>query len=79
MPIYEYRHKEKAGKCKDPFEVIELNPDEMLEVCPECEKTVERIFSHFSSHKNILSDSNIKEKGFTKWVADGPGRMRKTV
>lgn len=79
MPIYEYRHKEKAGKCKDPFEVIELNRGQALEACPECNEAVERIFSHFSSHKNILADSNLKEKGFTKWVPEGPGKMRKIV
>jgi len=79
MPIYEYRHKGKAGGCKDPFEVIELNPDEILEVCPECKTAVEKILSHFSPHKNILANSNLKEKGFTKWVADGPGKMRKIV
>lgn len=79
MPIYEYKHKEKPGNCPDPFEVIELGRKEPRKICPKCKKPVEKIISGFSPGKNVLSDSNLKEKGFTKWVPDGPDRMRKLV
>ncbi len=79
MPIYEYRHKGKSGSCKDPFEVIELAAKVPRKNCPKCKKPVERIVSGFSAHKNVLSDSNLKEKGFSKWVPEGPNRIRKLV
>ncbi|MFQ5431991.1 MAG: hypothetical protein ACE5EN_05750 [Nitrospinota bacterium] len=79
MPIYEYRHKEKPGNCSDPFEVIELAVKEPRKFCRKCKKPVERMVSSFSAHKNILSDSNLKEKGFTKWVPEGKDSIRKLV
>lgn len=79
MPIYEYRHKEMAGNCPDPFEIIELAAKKSLEICPKCKKPVERIVSGFSAHKNILSDSNLREKGFSKWVPEGKDSIRKIV
>ena len=79
MPIYEYRHKKKPGNCQDPFEIIELAVKEPRKLCRKCKKPVERIVSGFSTYKNILSDSNLKEKGFTKWVPEGKNSIRKLV
>jgi len=79
MPIYEYKHKGKPGKCEDPFEVIQIRSLKPLVKCPKCKKPVERNISSFSAHKNILSASNLKEKGFTKWKPEGPDKIRKIV
>ena len=79
MPIYEYRHKDKSGNCPDPFEIIELAVKEPRKFCRKCKKPVERIVSGFATYKNILSDSNLKEKGFTKWVPEGKNSIRKLV
>ncbi len=87
MPTYEYRAKD-AGKacdyCRQRFEVRQCMSDEPLEVCPQCGKPVERIISLCSvstsqSVKSMLSDKNLKEKGFTKLVNEGEGRFRKTT
>lgn len=77
MPIYEYRHKQKPAKCKDPFEAFASVKDESLTECPLCGGPVERILSTFSGKVNIFADSNLKEKGFTKLVKDGSGGYRK--
>ncbi len=70
MPIYEYKHKKKPDKCKDPFEVIASIKDEALSECPRCGQQVERVLSAFTGKVNIFADSNLKEKGFTKLVKD---------
>jgi predicted nucleic acid-binding Zn ribbon protein len=70
MPIYEYRHLKKTGSCPEQFEKIELTPKKPISVCPDCGQPVERILSIFTGKANILSSSNLKEKGFTKMVKD---------
>jgi hypothetical protein len=58
--------------------------DEPLKVCPECGQPVERLISlpnvsTAQSVKSMLSDKNLKAKGFTKLVNEGGGKFRKTT
>ena len=74
MPIYEYKHTGKKGKdCEDPFEVMQQMSDEPLTECPTCGKPVEKILSAFRPQTNMMSTSNLKEKGFTKLVRRDKG------
>jgi len=55
---------------------------EPLRVCPRCGTQVERVISLCSvstapSVKSMLSDKNLKAKGFTKLVNEGGGKFRK--
>lgn len=80
MPIYEYRHLKKPEKCREEFEIIEVSVKAPIKICPDCGKPVERILSNFSCYDNILADSNLKDKGFTKMVKDKEkGGYRKIV
>ncbi|MDH5541530.1 MAG: zinc ribbon domain-containing protein [Nitrospinota bacterium] len=78
MPIFEYKHVDKTTKCRDPFEFITL-AEKPLDFCPVCQDRVIRILSPFSHGKNHLSNSNLKDKGFSKFVRDGEGGYRKTT
>ena len=67
LPIYEYRSTgEGCPRCREPFQVIQGMREESLSRCPECDEPVERIFSSFSVKTNLLSNSNLKNQGFTK-------------
>lgn len=85
MPTYEYRAKDPSrgcAHCQDRFEVRQSMRDKPLKKCPECGGTVERLISLCSvstspSEKSMLSDKNLKEKGFSKLVKEDTGRYRK--
>ena len=85
MPIYEYQTKDPAAscyRCREPFDVRQSMSDDPLEVCPECGHPVQRLISLPSisttqSTKSMLSDKNLKAKGFTKLVNEGGGKFRK--
>lgn len=87
MPTYEYRSIESTGgceRCRGVFEVHQSMRDTPLTACPECGRPIERIISRCAvstrqSEKSMLSDKNLKEKGFTKLVNEGGGRFRRTV
>lgn len=87
MPLYEYRAKDpKAScyRCRDAFDVRQSMGDEPLKVCPECGNPVEKLISQCSvstapSTRSMLSDRNLKQKGFTKLVNEGGGKFRRTV
>lgn len=88
MPIYEYRAKDPEGascyRCRDAFDFIQSMKDEPLKTCPECGRPVERLISipnvsSAQSVKSMLSDKNLKAKGFTKLVNEGGGKFRKTT
>ncbi len=66
MPIYDYEHLDKIGEgCDAQFELAH-SMSEAVENCPACGNPIRKIVSRFSHHKNVLSTSNIKEKGFTR-------------
>jgi putative FmdB family regulatory protein len=86
MPVYEYRAKDPEGascyRCRDTFDYLQSMADEPLKTCPECGKPVERLISICSvstaqSTRSMLSDKNLKAKGFTKLVNEGGGKFRK--
>jgi len=57
--------------------------DDALKKCPECGQPIERIISRCAintrGEKSMLSDRNLKEKGFTKLVKDDSGGYRKVT
>ena len=85
MPIYEYQAPETEAACdhcRQPFEVRQSMSDDPLTSCPQCSRPVERLISRSSisttqSTKSMLSDKNLKAKGFTKLVNEGNGKFRK--
>lgn len=86
MPVYEYRAKDPEGascyRCRDAFDYMQSMTDEPLKVCPECGNAVERLISLCTvstaqSVRSMLSDKNLKAKGFTKLVNEGGGKFRK--
>jgi len=87
MPTYEYRAKDvdkACDHCRERFEVQQSMSEEALTSCPQCGKPIERIISLCSvsttqSTRSMLSDKNLKEKGFTKLVNEGEGKFRKTT
>lgn len=79
MPIFEYVHIEPLGRCREMIEVVVLGDAKPLTECPQCDRPVKRIMSPFSHGKNRLSDSNLKDKGFSKFVSEGGGTFRKSV
>lgn len=84
MPTYEYQAVNPKGKCatcSERFEVQQAMRDEPLSACPACGKPIRRLVSTFGvstavSSKTMLSDSNLKSKGFTKLVNEGGGKFR---
>lgn len=79
MPIYEYQPDEKGcSYCRDGFEVMQAMSDEPLAKCPECGAPCHRVISvPARTGKNILSDANLAEKGFTKYVRRSDGQYTK--
>lgn len=84
MPIYEY---EPDGDsicefCGRGFEVIQRISDPPLSACPECGAACRRVFSAFAvneSERDMLSNKNIAEKGFTKYEKKGDGYYERTA
>ena len=69
---------------RDFFEVVQSMKDPPLTACPRCGKPIQRAISVCAvsttqSAKSMLSDKNLKEKGFTKLVNEGGGKFRKTT
>jgi len=87
MPLYEYRAKDKSKACdycRNTFEIRQSMKDRPLTNCPECGAPIEQMISLCSvsttqSVKSMLSDKNLKEKGFTKLVNEGDGKFRNTT
>ena len=85
MPVYEYQAVDPdrgCDGCRCRFEVRQSMTDKPLRTCPRCGERVRRVISLCSvstspSAKSMLSDKNLKEKGFTKLVNEGGGKFRK--
>ncbi len=83
MPTYEYRTTDEARACEACREVFEVHQSmraEPLKRCPRCGGPVERLISRCAvntrSEKSMLSDRNLKEKGFKKLVKQDDGSYR---
>ena len=87
MPRYEYQTvdpEHACDHCRQRFEVQQSMKAAPLKRCPQCGGPVERVVSLCAvsttmSERAMLSDKNLKEKGFTKLVKEDEGRFRKTV
>jgi putative FmdB family regulatory protein len=85
MPTYEYEAvdaKRACDACRRRFEVRQSMRDEPLKKCPHCGGRIQRVVSVCSvstaqSTRSMLSDRNLKQKGFTKLVNEGGGKFRK--
>lgn len=87
MPTYEYHaiNPDKAcDHCRERFEVRQSMREDALTACPRCGSPIQRLVSLCSmsttmSSKSMLSDKNLKQKGFTKLVNEGGGKFRKVT
>ena len=87
MPTYEYQACDPGRSCehcRGRFEVVQSMKDPPLTACPRCGKPIQRAISQCAvsttkSTKSMLSDKNLKEKGFTKLVNEGGGKFRKVT
>ena len=84
MPLYEYKAKDKGCPyCEKGFEIIQNISEAPLKECPKCGAPVVKVVSVFNqskskSTKELLSDKNLAQHGFTKLVNEGGGKFRIT-
>ena len=83
MPTYDYLAKDpEAGceTCRTLFEITQSIKDEPLKKCPHCGKPIERQISRVAintrGEKSMMSDRNLKEKGFKKLVKQDDGSYK---
>lgn len=85
MPLYEYQAVEQAKSCThccEPFEVFQNIADPPLVKCQHCGAAIRRIIFPVGfkmGKKHLLTDQNLKKKGFTKLVNEGDGKFRKVL
>lgn len=81
MPIYVYKAVgEGCEHCRDGVEVLHGFHDEALKECPHCGAEVEKVPASFRAGKsNVLSNSSLKEHGFTKLKRSDEGGYHKEV
>lgn len=85
MPTYVYRKEngEKGcARCTGGFELLEGLHDKPLTKCPKCGGGVRRVITPVNigkAQKSLLSDKNLKDHGFQRFVKEEPGRYRKTT
>ena len=87
MPIYEYAllegEEHSCEYCQHGFEIIQKISDKALTSCPKCEAACGKILSGFSvagqTDSNLLNDSNLAAKGFTKYKKVAQGTYEKTT
>lgn len=87
MPFYEYEVITDDGSEGERFEVFQKMTDAALTEHPETGEPVQRVISrpHIAgkhsdrSTKEMLSDKNLGNLGFTKYVKSGDGTYEKAV
>ena len=84
MPTYTYQAagEKSCETCVGGFDVLQSFQDCPVRECPDCGAPVERRFTPPNvntrpSTRSIMSDENLKKKGFTKLVNEGGGKFRK--
>ncbi|WP_439631296.1 FmdB family zinc ribbon protein [Gemmata sp.] len=87
MPIYLYEVVRPDGSGGEPFEVLQKMADAPLTKHPETGEQVRRVFGEPNAPrawtdtqgKAAVSDKNLAQKGFTKYVKTGDGNYEKAV
>lgn len=84
MPLYEYRAsgKKHCTACVERLEVFQKMSDSPLEKCPQCGAKITKLLSYPTIHgagTNVLSNKNLGDKGFTKYVKAGDGHYEKAA
>jgi putative FmdB family regulatory protein len=80
MPIYQYKTTNKGcDYCRDGFEQMQAMSAKALAKCPRCGGKIKKVPSLCSGHTPLLSDSNLRDKGFTKLVKKDKGTYEKTT
>ncbi len=80
MPLYQYKaiQTDKAcNHCRDGFEIMQSMKDTPLKKCPQCSSPIQKVPSLCAGFTPMLSDGNLKDKGFTKLKKRGDGTYEK--
>ena len=78
MPIYQYKAVDDGcDYCRDGFEQMQSMKSEALSHCPGCKAAVRKVPSLFSGGTPMLSNGNLRDKGFTKLQKRGDGTYEK--
>ena len=74
MPIYQYQAVEKGcDACRDGFEEMQSIKAMPLTQCPTCGQQIKKVPARCSGYVPLLSNSNLRDKGFTKLKNRGDG------
>lgn len=80
MPIYKYKaDQEGCDKCKNGFEVMQMMSDKTLDKCPDCGCPIHKVPALCNGFTPLLSNTSLKDKGFTKMVKRGDGTYEKVT
>jgi len=80
MPIYQYKTTEQGcDYCRDSFEEMQTMSEKPLTKCPRCGGKVKKCPSLFSGGTPMMSNGNLRDKGFTKFQKRGDGTYEKTT
>ena len=80
MPIYQYKAEKNGCKtCTSGFELMQSMKDKPLQECPQCGTKVKKIPSQVSGFVPLLSNSSLRDKGFTKLVKRDTGTYEKVT
>lgn len=82
MPIYQYKATDSDHSCqycKVGIEAIQSMSDAPLTKCPHCQSPIKKVPSLCSGFSPMLSNSNLRDKGFTKFEKRGDGSYEKTT
>ena len=80
MPIYHYKATGPGcDYCRDGFDLMQAMKDKALARCPKCKRAVKKVPAPCSGFTPMLSDSNLRDKGFTKLKRRSDGTYEKTT
>jgi predicted nucleic acid-binding Zn ribbon protein len=87
MPTYVYQEILEDGGDGDCFEIVQRMSEDALTTHPQTGRPVRRVITaprfttkYSDCHdKTRLSDSNLKSKGFTKYVKGDDGKYEKVL
>ena len=78
MAIYQYKAQEKGcDYCGSGFEIIQSMKASPLQKCPRCGARIKKVPSLCSGFTPMLSNGNLRDKGFTKLQNKGGGTFEK--